>query len=55
LHAPKSILKEITNLREINTKSNQMRNNTRIVRTNLQDEILALKQEQGKNILTDGV
>ena len=29
--------------------------NTRIVRTNLQDEILALKQEQGKNILTGGV
>jgi len=30
-------------------------NNTRIVRTNLQDEILKLKQEQGKNILTAGV
>ena len=29
--------------------------NTRIVRTNLQDEILKLKQEQGKNILTGGV
>ena len=29
--------------------------NTRIVRTNIQDEILALKQEQGKNILTGGV
>lgn len=29
--------------------------NTRIVRTNLQDEILTLKQEQGKNILTGGV
>jgi dihydrofolate reductase len=29
--------------------------NTRIVRTDLQDEILALKQEQGKNILTGGV
>jgi dihydrofolate reductase len=29
--------------------------NTRIVRTNLQDEILRLKQEQGKNILTGGV
>ena len=28
---------------------------TRIVRTNLQDEILKLKQEQGKNILTGGV
>jgi dihydrofolate reductase len=28
--------------------------NTRIVRTNLQDEILKLKQEQGKNILTGG-
>jgi hypothetical protein len=26
--------------------------NTRIVRTRLQDEILKLKQEQGKNILT---
>ena len=29
--------------------------NTRIVRTKLQDEILTLKQEQGKNILTGGV
>jgi len=29
--------------------------NTRIVRTNLQDEIIKLKQEQGKNILTGGV
>jgi dihydrofolate reductase len=29
--------------------------NTRIVRTDLRDEILALKQEQGKNILTGGV
>ncbi|MGH2644718.1 MAG: dihydrofolate reductase family protein [Chitinophagaceae bacterium] len=29
--------------------------NTRIVRTNLQDEILKLKQEQGNNILTGGV
>ena len=29
--------------------------NTRIVRTNLHDEILKLKQEQGKNILTGGV
>ena len=29
--------------------------NTRIVRTNLQDEILKLKQDQGKNILTGGV
>jgi dihydrofolate reductase len=29
--------------------------NTRIVRTNLHDEILALKQGQGKNILTGGV
>jgi dihydrofolate reductase len=29
--------------------------NTRIVRANLQDEILKLKQEQGKNILTGGV
>jgi dihydrofolate reductase len=29
--------------------------NTRIVRTNLQDEILKLKQEAGKNILTGGV
>ena len=28
---------------------------TRIVRTNLQNEILKLKQEQGKNILTGGV
>ena len=31
------------------------RENTRIVRGNLQDEILKLKQEQGKNILTGGV
>jgi dihydrofolate reductase len=29
--------------------------NTRIVRTNLQDEILKLKQEPGKNILIGGV
>ena len=29
--------------------------NTRIVRTNLRDEILNLKQEQGKNILPGGV
>src|SRR5271157_5567119 len=29
--------------------------NTRIVRTKLQDEILKLKQEQGKNVLTGGV
>jgi dihydrofolate reductase len=29
--------------------------NTRIVRSKLQDEILKLKQEQGKNILTGGV
>src|SRR5499426_2996236 len=29
--------------------------NTRIVRTNLHDEILKLKQEEGKNILTGGV
>ena len=29
--------------------------NTRIVRTNLRDEVLRLKQEQGKNILTGGV
>jgi dihydrofolate reductase len=29
--------------------------NARIVRTNLQGEILKLKQEQGKNILTGGV
>ena len=29
--------------------------NTRIVRTNLQDEILKLKQEQGSNILIGGV
>jgi dihydrofolate reductase len=31
------------------------RTNTRIVRTGLHDEILKLKQEQGKNILTGGV
>jgi dihydrofolate reductase len=30
-------------------------NNTRIVRSNLQDEILKLKQEDGKDILTGGV
>jgi dihydrofolate reductase len=30
-------------------------NNTRIVRTNLRDEILKLKQGQGKNILVGGV
>src|SRR5258708_2356202 len=29
--------------------------NTRIVRTSLHDEVLKLKQEQGKNILTGGV
>src|SRR6202008_1806496 len=29
--------------------------NTRIVRTNLRDEILKLKQERGKNILVGGV
>jgi dihydrofolate reductase len=29
--------------------------NTRIVRTNLRDEILKLKQEQGKNILVGGI
>jgi dihydrofolate reductase len=29
--------------------------NTRIVHTNLRDEILKLKQEQGKNILTGGM
>ena len=29
--------------------------NTRIVRTNLRDEILKLKQEPGKNILAGGV
>src|SRR5271165_4775915 len=29
--------------------------NTRIVRTNLRDEILKLKQEQGKDILVGGV
>jgi dihydrofolate reductase len=29
--------------------------NTRIVRTNLRDEILKLKQEEGKNIFTGGV
>jgi len=29
--------------------------NTRIVSTNLRDEILKLKQEQGKNILAGGV
>ena len=29
--------------------------NTRIVRTNLRDEILKLRQEHGKNILTGGV
>jgi dihydrofolate reductase len=29
--------------------------NTKIVRTNLRDEILKLKQEPGKNLLTGGV
>jgi dihydrofolate reductase len=29
--------------------------NTRIVRTNLHDEMLKFKQEQGKNILVGGV
>ncbi len=29
--------------------------NTRIVRSNLQDEVLKLKQEEGKNILTGGL
>jgi dihydrofolate reductase len=29
--------------------------NTRIVRTNLQEEVIKLKQEQGKNILTGGI
>lgn len=29
--------------------------NTRVVRTNLEDEMLKLKREQGKNILTGGV
>ena len=33
----------------------QAEGNTRIVRTNLQDEILKLKQEPGKDILTGGV
>ena len=31
------------------------RRRTRIVRTNLQDEILRLKQQQGKDILVGGV
>jgi dihydrofolate reductase len=34
---------------------NSAENNTRIVRTNLKDEILKLKQEPGKYILTGGV
>ena len=34
---------------------NSAEGNTRIVRTKLQDEILRLKQEQGKNILIGGV
>jgi dihydrofolate reductase len=29
--------------------------NTRIIRTNLEDEVLKLKQEEGKNILVGGV
>ena len=37
------------------TLDNSGNKNTRIVRTNLQDEILDLKQEHGKNILTGGV
>jgi dihydrofolate reductase len=34
---------------------NSAEGNTRIVRTNLRDEILKLKQEPGKNILVGGV
>lgn len=34
---------------------NSAEGNTRIVRTDLQDEILKLKQEQGKNMLVGGV
>jgi dihydrofolate reductase len=37
------------------TLENTDRKNTRIVRSNLQDEILKLKQQPGKNILIDGV
>ena len=37
------------------TLGNAEDKNTRIVRTDLRDEILKLKQEQGKNILTGGV
>ena len=37
------------------TLDNAEDKNTRIVRTNLRDEILKLKQEQGKNILVGGV
>jgi dihydrofolate reductase len=34
---------------------NSVEGNTRIIRANLQDEILKLKKEQGKNILIGGV
>jgi dihydrofolate reductase len=37
------------------TLDNAEDKNTRIVRTDLRDEILKLKQEKGKNILTGGV
>lgn len=37
------------------TLDNAEDKNTRIVRTDLRDEILKLKQEQGKNFLTGGV
>lgn len=37
------------------TLQNAEGKNTRVVRSNLQEEILALKQEQGKNILLGGV
>jgi dihydrofolate reductase len=45
-------IKKIVFSRSLNRAEDK---NTRIVRTNLRDEILRLKQEQGKNILVGGV
>ncbi|MGC2162535.1 MAG: hypothetical protein WA634_11545, partial [Silvibacterium sp.] len=44
--------KKIVFSRSLDSAENK---NTRIVRTNLHDEILKLKQEQGKDILVGGV
>jgi dihydrofolate reductase len=45
-------LKKVVFSRTLNSVEDK---NTRIVRTNLRDEILKLKREQGKNILVGGV